>query len=163
MWVSGAQQSDSFIHIHVSILFQILFPFRLLHNVEQSSRCYIVGPCWLSTLKQVSWPHCAACGILVPWPGWNPWPLQLKRGILTTGPPGKSLAIHFKYSNVYMSVSNSLTISPLHPLPPGNHKSAHASFDGHLHCFHVFAVVNNAMMNTGVQISLRISVFVFFG
>ena len=32
--VSGVQQSDSVIHIHVSILFQILFPFRLLHNIE---------------------------------------------------------------------------------------------------------------------------------
>ena len=36
--VSGVQPSDSVIHIHVSILFQILFPFRLLHNVEQSFR-----------------------------------------------------------------------------------------------------------------------------
>ena len=27
--VSGVQQSDSVIHIHVSILFQILFPYRL--------------------------------------------------------------------------------------------------------------------------------------
>ena len=36
--VSGVQQSDSVIHIHVFILFfQILFPFRLLHNIEQSS------------------------------------------------------------------------------------------------------------------------------
>ena len=43
--VSGVQQSDSVIHIHVSILFQILFPFRLLHNTEQSSLCYTVGPC----------------------------------------------------------------------------------------------------------------------
>ena len=30
--VSGIQQSDSV--IHMSILFQILFPFRLLHNIE---------------------------------------------------------------------------------------------------------------------------------
>ena len=43
--VSGVQRSDSVIHIHVSIPFQILFPFRLLHNTEQSSLCYIVGPC----------------------------------------------------------------------------------------------------------------------
>ena len=49
--VSGVQQSDSVIHIHVSILFQILFPFRLLHNIEQSSQCYTVGPCWLSILN----------------------------------------------------------------------------------------------------------------
>ena len=46
--VSGVQQSDSVIRIHISILFQILFPFRLLKNIEQSSLCYTVGPCWLS-------------------------------------------------------------------------------------------------------------------
>ena len=49
--VSGVQQSDSVINIHISILFQILFPFRLLHNIEQSSLCYTVGPCWLSILN----------------------------------------------------------------------------------------------------------------
>ena len=32
--VSGIQESDSVIHIHVSLLFQILFPFRLLHNIK---------------------------------------------------------------------------------------------------------------------------------
>ena len=42
--VSGVQQSDSVIRIHVSILFQILFPFRLLQNIEQHSLCYTVGP-----------------------------------------------------------------------------------------------------------------------
>ena len=40
-----------FLHIHVSILFQVLFPFRLLQNIEQSSRYYIVGPCQLSILN----------------------------------------------------------------------------------------------------------------
>ena len=29
--VSGVQQSDSIIYIHVSVLFQILFPFRLYY------------------------------------------------------------------------------------------------------------------------------------
>ena len=53
--VSGVQQSDSVIHIHVSILFQILFPFRLLQNIEQNSLCYIVGPCWLSVLNIAVW------------------------------------------------------------------------------------------------------------
>ena len=42
--VSGVQPSDSVTHIHVSILFQILFPFRQLHNIEQNSLCYTVGP-----------------------------------------------------------------------------------------------------------------------
>ena len=46
--VSGVLQSDSIIHICVSILFQILLPFMLLHNIEQSSLCYTVGPCLLS-------------------------------------------------------------------------------------------------------------------
>ena len=48
--VSGVQQSDLIIHIHVSILFQIIFPFRLLQNIEQRSLCCTVGPCWLSIL-----------------------------------------------------------------------------------------------------------------
>ena len=55
--VSGVQQSDSIIHVHVSILFQILFPFRLLHNIEQSSLCYTVGPCWLSILNIAAYYH----------------------------------------------------------------------------------------------------------
>ena len=48
--VAGIQWSDSVIHIHISILFQILFPYRLLQNTEYSSLCYIVGFCWLSIL-----------------------------------------------------------------------------------------------------------------
>ena len=39
MLVSGIQESDSVIHICVSSLSKITFPFRLLHNIEQ--RCYI--------------------------------------------------------------------------------------------------------------------------
>ena len=49
--VSGVQQSDSVIRIHVSILFQVLFSFRLLQNTEQSSLCYTVDLCWLSILN----------------------------------------------------------------------------------------------------------------
>ena len=33
-----------------SILFQILFPFRLLQNTEQSSLCCTIGLCWLPIL-----------------------------------------------------------------------------------------------------------------
>ena len=32
------------------------------------------------------------------------------------------LGIYFKYSSVYMSIPNSLTIPPPNPSPPGNHK-----------------------------------------
>ena len=51
--VLGAQQSDSGIHIHISILLQIIFPYRLLQNIEQSSLYYTVGPCWLPILHVV--------------------------------------------------------------------------------------------------------------
>ena len=47
--VSGIQRSDSV--IHASILFQLLFPFRLLQSTEQSSLCCTVCPFWLSILK----------------------------------------------------------------------------------------------------------------
>ena len=49
--VSGGQQKDSAIHIHVSIVPQTPFPSGLPHNIEQSSLCYTVGPCWLSMLN----------------------------------------------------------------------------------------------------------------
>ena len=49
--VSGGQQRDSAIHIHVSILSQTPLPSRLPHNIEQSSLCYTVGPCWLPILN----------------------------------------------------------------------------------------------------------------
>ena len=54
--VSGVQHNDSVIHIsthiyvYISILFPILFPYRLLQNIECSSLCYTVGPCWFSIL-----------------------------------------------------------------------------------------------------------------
>ena len=46
--VSDVQHTDSVIHIHTFIIFQVLFPYRFLQNTEQSSLCYIGGPCWLS-------------------------------------------------------------------------------------------------------------------
>ena len=49
--VSGVQQSDSVILIHVSLLFQIPFPFRLLQNIEQPSPCCTVGACWSCVLN----------------------------------------------------------------------------------------------------------------
>ena len=43
--VSGGQQRDSAICIHVSILLQTPIPSMLPHNIEQSSMCYTVGSC----------------------------------------------------------------------------------------------------------------------
>ena len=41
--------------------------------------------------------------------------------------------------------------------------SVHLSVDGHLGCFHILTIVNNAAMNTGVHISFQISGFDLFG
>ena len=50
VFVSGVPPIYSVIHIHTSVLFQILFPFRLLQNIEQSSLC-CTGPYWVSVLS----------------------------------------------------------------------------------------------------------------
>ena len=38
----------------------------------------------------------------------------------------------------------------------------YSSLDGHLDCFYVFSIVNNAAINTELLVSLLISVFIFF-
>ena len=39
-----------YMYVCTSILFQILFHYRMLQNIEYSSLCYIVSLCWLSIL-----------------------------------------------------------------------------------------------------------------
>ena len=51
--VSGVQQSESVMHIHISTLFQIVFPYRSLQSTEQSSLCCTVGLYQLSILNIV--------------------------------------------------------------------------------------------------------------
>ena len=51
--VSGGQQWDSAIRIHVSILPKTPLPSRLPHNTEQSSLSYIVGGCWFPIVNSI--------------------------------------------------------------------------------------------------------------
>ena len=37
-------------YIYIHIPFQILFPYRLLQNIEYGSLCSTVGTCWISVL-----------------------------------------------------------------------------------------------------------------
>ena len=54
MFVSGTSHTDfTYICTHTCIIFQILFPYSLLQNIEYSSLRYRVGPCWLSILFTV--------------------------------------------------------------------------------------------------------------
>ena len=50
--VSDVWQSDSVIHTHISILFQVLSSYRLLQNFESSSLCYTLGLCCLFYIQQ---------------------------------------------------------------------------------------------------------------
>ena len=49
--ISGVQRSDSDIDIRLPTLFQVVFPFMVLQNIEQSSLCYILFY-WLPALKK---------------------------------------------------------------------------------------------------------------
>ena len=63
MRVSGGQQSNWAIHIHVSILLQAPLPTRLPHSIEQRSLHYTVG--WVSILTCTAVchikRHCLLC------------------------------------------------------------------------------------------------------
>ena len=48
MLVSGVQQTDS---VTLYFFFRFFSLIRLLRNIEYSSLCYTVGPCWLSILQ----------------------------------------------------------------------------------------------------------------
>ena len=41
---------EMFLSRYIHVPFQILFPFRLLQNIEYTFLCYTIGPCWLATL-----------------------------------------------------------------------------------------------------------------
>ena len=42
------KEKENQLYIYILILFQILFPYRSLQDIEYCSLCYMAGPCWLS-------------------------------------------------------------------------------------------------------------------
>ena len=58
-----SSQSDLVIHVHTSILFQILFPYRLSQNIGKSSLNYPAGP-----LCQTSYTTVCMCQSQTPSP-----------------------------------------------------------------------------------------------
>jgi hypothetical protein len=48
LWVCPSPQLEQSLSLY--ILFQVLFQYRLLQNIEYSSMCYILWHCWLSNL-----------------------------------------------------------------------------------------------------------------
>ena len=43
------------------------------------------------------------------------------------------------------------------------HLFIHSSVDGHLGCFHLLAILNNAIMNAGIHVSVQVPAFNSFG
>ena len=48
--ISATQKSVTHTHIYIYILFHIIFHYGLSQDIDYSSQCYTVGPCYLSIL-----------------------------------------------------------------------------------------------------------------
>ena len=95
---------------------------RHQYDVFRCGKCHLfnVYPTYvqfLRDLKKVVWLHHAACGILVPWPGTEPWLQQWEPKVLTTGPPGNSPSQRFTVFTNFQTVRrNHLMTRVLHAL-----------------------------------------------
>ena len=79
--VFAVQQSESVIHMHISPLFQISFPFRSPKNIEESSLCYAIGSHQLSILyiKQIYVTYVYICQSQFPNSFHSPSPLGIHK------------------------------------------------------------------------------------
>ena len=102
--------------------FSDLFPYKLLQNIEYSSLCYTVGPCWLSLLhmkvkvaqsclnlsmefsRHEYWSGLPFPSPHLPNPGIKPRSLALQADSIPTEPLGKP---HLTYNSMYMLIPTS--------------------------------------------------------
>ena len=61
---------------HIHLFFQILFPHRLLQNIEYNSLCYTVSPYWLSILYILLCVSVNAKLLVYPFPSPQLFPLE---------------------------------------------------------------------------------------
>jgi len=89
---------------------------------------------FMDTLFFLFWPQHTACGILVPLLMMNLCPRQWNPGVLTTGPPGKSLSGHSCWKSidhkckVYFWTLNSVPLICMSILMPVGHCLDYCSF-----------------------------------
>ena len=100
IWSIWSDYRHNAISIHLNLLKLFCLIFMAQHIVYLG-KCFLKMQygfywCWLLHFLKKIWPYPAAHGTLAPWPRMKPAPLHwIEGGILTTGPPGKSLAVAF--------------------------------------------------------------------
>ena len=107
------------LYTHTHILFQILFPYRLLQNIECSFLCYTVGRCWLSSLYMAAATSLQCPTLCDPMdcslPGSSVHGIFQARVLEWV-----AIAFSFIYGSVY--VNSKLLLHPLSLFLLGNHK-----------------------------------------
>ena len=122
MIISGRQQRDSAIYIHVPLLPQTPLPYRLSHNIEQCSLCYgaslvalavknlppmqetwVQSLGWEDSLGKERATHSRILARRIPW-----------TAVLYSS---SLLVIYLKYSSMCILIPNSLTLSSPHASP----------------------------------------------
>ena len=180
MLVSTAQQSESVLHIHISPLFWISFPFRSPRSTEWSSPCYTVGSyiCFINSIY-MSIP----ISRVIPLP---PIPLGIHTFVLYVSVSISALQISsfmpFYYiiniqylffsdllHSVWQLLGSSMSLQMIQLCSFYGWVILHCIHVPHLLCplpcwcifrfFPVLAIVKSAAVNTGADMSFWIMVF----
>ena len=100
----------SYVYINISVLFQIIFPYRLLQNIGYGSLCYVVGPCLVmgsrSLLQGMFTSSRDLCN-----PGIEPGSPALQVDSLPSEPPGKSYIRDFSEWRVFAEERRDTSLS----------------------------------------------------